>query len=170
MAEAAEKQEAAPETPVKETPAPLLDKPIDKVPAITADRFGLANEYRNVWKVTCKPETTPEQVMDQGYWANISMSLRPGDRIVVMPDDMAWELHLRVIGAGRLYAHVVKLEMYTLRSATPPEKLPSIYKIEHAGSHHKWRVLREGQPMKDGFETEALARRWAANHEAAVDR
>jgi len=175
MPAAAKKKVEPVEEPVEEPvaaeePNPLLDKPLEKIPAITASRFGLADEYRNVWRVTCDMDTKPEHALEQGYWAHVSMNLRPGDRIVVVPDNFAWELHLRVIGAGRLYAHVIKLEFYQLTPATPPEKLPSIYTIGFAGAHHKWRVVREGQPLKDGFETEALARRWAANHEAAVDR
>jgi hypothetical protein len=168
MAQAAKKKDTP--APKPETKEPLLDKPIEKAPALTASRFGLANEYRNVWKATCEMGTTPEQIMDQSYWANLGMSLRPGDRIVVMPDNMAWELHLRVLGAGNLYAHVVKLAFYNLEPMTAPIKLPSIYTVNFAGSHHKWRVLRDGQPLKDGFETENLARKWAANHEAAVNR
>lgn len=151
---------------------PLLDKPIKlgRAKALTVSRFKLAEEVRHEWVVTCDMDTTPEQVMLEGFYANISMLLTPGDIITVMPDNMAWKRLLHVAGCGNLYAHVILLEHYDLTPSTPPIKLPSIYKVEWAGSHHKWRVLREGNMLRDGFATEPLARRYAANHEAAVQR
>ena len=147
-----------------------VDAAVEKAKPVGLSRFGLANEVRNVWRLTCEASTTPEQVVQQHYWANVSMHLRPGDLIEVIPDDMKWEMHLRVLGAGRLFAHVAKTFYTKLEAAVDPILLPSIYKVEHAGAHHKWRVVRDGHTLKDGFETEAIARRYAANHEAAVSR
>jgi len=141
-----------------------------KAKAITMSRFHNLVDRLNHWYVEAEMGTTVEQVMDESYFANISMHLRAGATITVMPDDMAWKLELHVSGSGNKWAHVVKLNYYDLTPATPPVKLPSIYKVEYAGSHHKFRVLREGNMLKDGFETESLAARWAKNHEDAVNR
>ena len=151
---------------------PLLDKPLDKTkaPAITMARFGLAEAVRNIWHATVPVEVTPKEVMDEAYWCNVSMHFKPGDEIIVFPDNMAWKLVLHVIGAGKLWAHVAKLHFHDLAQVKPHEKLPSIYKIEYAGTHHQWRVLREGKELRDSFQTEALANRWAANHEMSVNR
>ena len=160
------------ETPAAPEPEeqPAAAKPIAKATPLTQSRFGLADEYRKIWCATCEESTTPEQLMEQSYWANLAMMMQPRDRIVVAPDSLAWELHLRVIGCGKLWAHVAKLEFYDWEAVSAPEQLPSRYTVKHAGAHHKWRFLRDGVAMKDGFETEALARRAAANHEMAVNR
>ena len=175
MAETAT-QETPPETAVvkagdEQTAAkPLLDKPLEKGAPITMARFGLDSEYNQPWKATVPQGITPEQTLDQGYWANVSMHLNPGDTITIMPDDGSWKQILHVIGCGKLFAHVVQLHLYDLQPAGLIAPLPSIYKIEFAGAHHKWRVLREGQPLRDGFRSRSEAQKWTANHEAAVNR
>jgi hypothetical protein len=146
------------------------DKPVVKAKALTMSRLGLAAELRNIWRVTVEMGVTPKQVMDEGFWQHVGALLKPGDEIQVLPDDYSWRLDLHVIAADRLYAHVHKLAFYDLTPTTALEKVPSIYKIEFAGAHHQWRVLREGQPLKDGFASRGLASRYAANHEAAVTR
>ena len=144
--------------------------PFEKAKALTMSRFHLKADRLNTWYVESEMGTTVEQVKDETYWANISMHLRAGDEIHVMPDDMSWELVLHVAGAGNQFAHVIEKSLHNLKPATAPVKLPSIYTVEFAGSHHKWRFLRDGKMMRDGFETESLARLAAANHEAAVNR
>ncbi len=166
---------AAEETPeVKEAPAEkksLLDKPLSKKgKAITAARVSLLEQARNTWLVNVDMETTAEQCLDGSYWEHIAKQLRPGDEIHVMPDDMSWELVLHVAGQEPLFAHVVKKAYYDLMPATAPVIVPSRYSVNFAGAHHKWRVLRDGKPLKDGFETADLARRYAANHQQAVER
>ncbi len=149
---------------------PLLGKTMVRAKALTQSRFQLADEVRTVWRVTCEQGTTPEQCLHEGFWANLSRLLKPGDEIQILPDNQTWRMDVHVVGSGHNFAHVVKLSFFDLKPITPFVKLPSIYKVEFAGAHYKWRFLREGKMMQDGFDTEALARRAAANHEAAVQR
>jgi len=149
---------------VEEQPESNTAKPISE------GRLGLEVERSNRWRVDVPLGTTPEDCMKESYWRHVATRFRPGDEIVCMPDNMAWKLVLHVVGAGRLYAHVAKQELYELAPLEQAIKLPSIYTIKFLGSHHKWGVLRENKPLKDGFETEELARRYAQNHEAAVTR
>lgn len=145
--------------------------PIEKAPPITEARFGLAVEKGNRWRIEVPMGITPEQILkDESYWQHIATHLRPGDEIVCMPDNLAWKMVLHVAGSGRLFAHVSMESFVELTPATAMVQLPSIYKVEFQGTHHKWAVIRENKPLKDGFETEALARRYAQNHEAAVQR
>jgi len=137
---------------------------------IAESRLGLEVEKSNRWRVDVPMGTTVEDCMGETFWQHVAMKLRPGDEIVCMPDNMAWKLVLHVVGAGRLYAHVVQQELYELAPLEAAIKLPSIYEVKYTGTHHKWAVVRGGKPLKDGFETENLARRYAANHENAVDR
>lgn len=159
---------AAAEKP-QETEAVEQEVPT-KAPPIMESRFGLEVEASNHYRINVPQGTPPEALMDEAYWQHVAYKLRPGDTLRCMPDNMAWELNLQVIGSGRLYAHVVKKTFYELTPLEQAIKLPSIYKIRFLGSHHKWGVERDGNPLKDGFETEALAQRYAQNHEAAVKR
>jgi hypothetical protein len=120
--------------------------------------------------MTVKQGTTPEQCMDESFWCHVTTRLIAGDTLIVRPDDSAWELILNVVDCGPNYAHVHKKSFCELVPAVPRAKLPSIYSVEHAGPIHKWRFLREGKMMRDGFATEALAQRAAQQHEMAVNR
>lgn len=133
-------------------------------------RIGLRVEKRNSWDVDVPVGTMPEQVFDEEIWSHLTVKLRAGDEIHVMPDDSAWEMVLHVQGVGRHYAHVVQKVFYKLGAVERGAALPSIYKIEYAGSTYLWRVIRGDRLLRDGFSSESLARRYAANHEAAVDR
>jgi len=144
---------------------------MEKAVPITQARFSLAVEANNRWRIDVPIGVTPEQILkDESYWQHIANFLKPGDEIIVMPDNMAWKLELHVAGAGRLFAHVSMVSFAELVRPDQLVALPSIYKVEFQGTHHKWAVIRENKPLKDGFETEALARRYAQNHEAAVQR
>ena len=160
----AEKIEDTADAPEAKIPEPIKATP----PGI--GRFGLQVEHNQKWRLNVPMEVTPKQCMDEGFWTHLAAQLRPGDEIRVFPDNMAWELVLHVINAGKAYAHVAKKALYELAPYAEHIKVPSIYKVDFAGTTHRWRVLREGKMLKDNFATEALARRWAANHEAAVNR
>lgn len=150
---------------------PLLDKPLEKkAAAITMARLGLAEQVRQIWHAMVPDEVTPAQVKEESYWCHVAVNLKPGDEIIVLPDNMDWRLVLHVIAAERLWAHVTELSYHDFSKIEAPVKLPSIYKIEYAGAHHQWRVLREGKELRDGLQTESIAKKWAANHEMAVTR
>lgn len=161
----------ADEKPQEETKKPLVDEaPPAKSAALTMPRFGLAEEARNIWYGTVEKGTTPSQVLEESFYSHVARLLQPGDEIILIADNFAWRKWVQVIACGSIWAQVAELEHYDLTPARPHENLPSKYKVEFAGAHHKWRVLREGDPIKDGFASEKLARQWAANHEAAVNR
>jgi hypothetical protein len=137
---------------------------------VTVSRWGLLAEHANCFRVNCKVETTAEQCIDPSYWEHIAQYLDRGDEIHVMPDDLSWELVLHVQDTGHNWAHVIKKVLYELAPSVGLDQLKGIYKIDWAGSTKKFRVQREGKELKCGFATEALARRYAANHEGAVRR
>lgn len=141
-----------------------------KAEPVTLSRWGLEVEHNTLHRVNVKPEVTPEQCMDEGFWTHISMRFAPGDTIIVRPEHNEWELVLHVINAGTGFAHVLQKHYYNLAPVTELQPVPSLYKIEFAGNVHKWRFLREGKMMRDGFATRELAARAAHNHQMAVDR
>lgn len=150
------------EAPQEETP--------DAAKPVTRSRYGLLSEYANQFRVNCKVDTKPEHCLDASYWEHIAQYLNRGDEIHIMPDDMAWELVVHVQDTGHNWAHVIKKMFYELAPSVGLEQISNVYEIRWAGSTAKFQVLREGKKLKDGFATEALARKYAANHEAAVRR
>ena len=48
--------------------------------------------------------------------------------------------------------------------------MPTKYKVEWAGQTDKFRVLFNGEVLKTGFATEALANTYAQNHAQALKR
>jgi hypothetical protein len=142
----------------------------EKAEPVTLARWAIADEKNTRHRVDVKPGVTPEQCMNEGFWTHISMHFIPGDTIIVRPEHNEWELELHVANCGPQFAHVVKKNFYDLVPTTELQPIPSKYKVEWAGNVHKWRFLREGKMMRDGFATKALASRAATNHQMAVDR
>lgn len=172
MANAKKKDVQAPETEAEteeKTPKVSLEV-VEKAEPITMHRMQAEVEVNTHWRMTVKQGVTPEQCMDEAFWCHVTTRLIPGDTLIVRPDDSAWELVLNVVNCGPQYAHVHKKSFCELVPAEPRKTLPSIYKVEHAGPIHKWRFLREGKMMRDGFATEALAQRAAEQHQMAVNR
>ena len=181
MAEAAI-AETLDESPVDEAPdaqpeeQPEVDELSREIPdelrvsPPNQNRFSLAAEHIQPWLVNVAQQTLPAQCLEQEFWMHISEVMRPGDNIIVRPDDMAWKLVLHVINAGHNWAHVAKKQFFQFSTREQMPKVVSIYSFRYAGTTHKWQVLRKGELLKEFIETEALARRVAANHEQAVKR
>lgn len=166
--------EAPPDAqPESEAPAVIeeVETPVAlKVSPPGVNRFGLQAERNQVWRMDVPQKCVPEQCLEEEFWQHVASHLRPGDEIVVMADDMAWKLNLHVINAGHNWAQVAKDAFHQYATQADMPAVASIYSVRYAGTTHKWQVLRKGKLLKEGFETEALARRSAANHEAAVQR
>lgn len=165
MSEQATAEQTTDETAVESKP-----EAEEKMHPIPVGRMGLEVEHNNTWRVNVPHGTKAEQLFEENVWAHLAVMLKPGDQINVRPDDMSWELILHVQGVGKTYAHVVAKVFYKLAATETGQKLPSIYKIEYAGTTYKWRVIRANKLVRDGFESEALALRYAGNHEASVSR
>ena len=159
----AEKLDKTPEV-VEQPPEPA------KATRPNIGQFEEAQQSNRKWRLNVSIDVKPEQCMDQGFWAHIAALLRPGDEIRVFPDDMAWELVLHVIDAGKSFAHVARKTLYQYATRGDHGPLPSLYKVDWAGTRRKYRVTRGGEDLKDGFATEGLAQQWAKNHEAAINR
>jgi len=166
MAESATAEEIEPTDEQSTEAAPELEKATPP----SVHRLGLLAEHNNCFRLNVAASVTPDQCMDEGFWAHIAARLNPGDEIHVMPDTMTWELVLHVIGTGRNYAHVCTKVLYNLAAREEQVKLPAAYQIQYKGTTYKWCVIRDGKMIKQGIETEALAKRAGANHEAAIFR
>ena len=165
MSEAAEKIDEKDEAPAQENEVPESVKPVG------VNRFGVAIERRNEFAVSCKYETSPDDVLKPEFWEHISRHLGRGDIIEVTPDDLAWELSVRVIDRGHNWAHVKKRHFidYGGSMEVAPE-VPSKYLVEWGGQTDKFRVVFNKEVLKKGFATEDLAKQYAANHSQALKR
>lgn len=152
-----------------DTELPQLEV-VKKATPVTASRMNLEVESNTTYRVNVTHETTPEDCMDEAFWAHVSMQFIIGDTIIVIPDSMEWKLVLHVANCGREFAHMVKLEIYNLRVDPSVRAAASRYSTDYAGTTSKWRFKRDGVVMRDGYATENLAKRAADNHQMAVDR
>jgi len=152
-----------------ESEKPTLEV-VERPSPVLIHRMQLADEINTRWHAYVPPGVTPDQCMDEAFWSHVGTRLTMGDTLVVRPDTMEWELVLHVAGCGREYAHVVKKHYYDLKHDATNKPEPSRYSTDFAGGVHKFRFLRDGVVMKDGFASKDLAERAAKNHQMAVDR
>lgn len=145
-------------------------KVVPKAEPVTMHRMMLEDEINTRFRITVKQGVTPDQILDEGFWCHLSGRMIPGDTLIVRPDDSTWEAVLHVVNCGPQFAHVLQKQFYDLAPMDHRTHLPSIYKVEYAGPIHKWRFLREGKMMRDGFASEQLANRAASQHQMAVNR
>lgn len=143
----------------------------DEIKPVSINRFGLADEHRNIWRCNAKIGTSPDQVLEASFYEHIARHLNRGDIIEIMPDDLAWEVNVRVLDHGHNWAIVgERFRIEHQRPAETPDKLGSEYDIKWAGTTDKFAVKYKGELLKKGFATEALAQRFAANHAQALKR
>ncbi len=109
----------------------------------------------------------PAELLIPGYWANVAASLRPGDEIIVIPEDGAWRSHLIVRAAAKVEATVQQLSLVML--GDPVEELDGPYKLAFRG-RAKWGIVMvaTGEVLKDGIETKEAAAAWMASHVKAM--
>lgn len=173
----ATKDPDAPEA-TKETKAPDVPEITDEQPVlelvratpVVMSRMGLEVEHNTTHRINVTEKTTPEQCMDESFYAHVSMRLSIGDTIIVRPDTMEWELVLHVKECGREYAHVIKKALYDLSADRVVRAAASRYSVDFAGTTHKHRALLDGKVLKAGFATKSLAIKACENHQLAVDR
>jgi hypothetical protein len=149
--------------------APAVMQAPPKVAPLAADRWQLG-EFLNARHAVCLPAGTPfANVLSPEFWANI-VRLRPDDIIEVRTEDRKFYAELLVLARGRNWATVAVIRNpVELKSAALPPSDTSAYKVEYAGSHAQWRVLRasDNSVMRDKFPTEDAALLWVRNTERA---
>lgn len=137
---------------------------------ITQARFQLEVEANTTWRASVPEGVTPENCLDEAYWAHMGQRMMIGDTVIVRPDTGEWELVLHVANCGREFAQMIKKSLYDLRHSGTSKTEQSRYSVDFAGTTHKWRFKRDGKVLKDGFATKGLASQAASNHQLAVDR
>lgn len=163
MSDAAEKIDLeVDETPAQEVP--------EQVKPVGTNRFGLAAEQRNHFFVNVPHGTDPDLCLRPEFWTHVAQHLGRGDVVTIQPDDLAWELGVKVLDCGHNWANVRKRQFYEYESVMVRPETPDGYKVEWAGQTEKFRVVFKGEVLKSGFATENLARRFVSNHAQALKR
>jgi len=166
MSDAAEKiDELEPEVETEVTEVP------DSVKPVGVNRMGLAAEKRNHYTVYCKIDTNPEHVLDINFWEHVARHLGHGDIVEVLPDDLAWEMSVRVIDCGHNWAHVGKRQFIEYQESD--QELPDLesqYAVQWRGVTDRHVVLFKGEVLRTRFASKKLATTYAENHAKAQKR
>lgn len=130
--------------------------------ALGENHLKQAEYQRTVYMASPPAGTTVEQMKRPDYWANTGHLFRPGDRIEVLPEDMAFFAEFIVRDAGRLYANVHVLRNVEFDDEVKPIEAGD-YRVQWAGPAHKFRVMRtsDNSVIQTGFSTKGAALRFA---------
>jgi hypothetical protein len=125
-------------------------------------------EFMNTRHSVAPASATPfEDLLRPEFWANITR-LAAGDIIEVRPEDQSYYAELYVMRRDRTSATVAVIrEPVRLVPAYKPLPGSAAFKVEFAGSHGKWRVLRisDGASIRDKLGSEGEARSWLVEYE-----
>lgn len=122
-----------------------------------------ADHARVIYHFAPEVGVDPAELLAPGYWSNVASTLRPGDEIIVIPEDGAWRSHLIVRAAAKVEATVQQLSLVQLGEQVIEEL--GAYKVAFRG-RAKWGVVKQetGEVLKDGIETKEAAALWMASH------
>lgn len=103
-----------------------------------------------------------EECLDEKFWTNVAMILKPWDHIEILPDDFSYHAELVVIATDRLWAKVGLLSYMDIVIATAVAA--DDLRVQWAGPSAKYRVLRGTTVLQDGFVTKPEAEQWKLEH------
>lgn len=172
MSDAAEKLDDDVEVESTDAPAQEAEKVEvpEQVKPIGLNRFGLAAEKRNTYLINVPHGTQPEVALEPDFYSHIARHLGRGDIVVIEPDDLAWEMSVKVLDMGHNWANVRPRSMHKYGEFEVVPERPKNYTIKWAGQTDKFRVEYKGEVIKKGFATEQLAGTFASNHAQALKR
>jgi hypothetical protein len=170
MSEAAKKIDDVDESTAEETPAQEAVHVPEQVKPIGTNRFGLRSEKENDYIIHVPHGTDPELCLEPDFYSHIAKHLGRGDVVTIEPDDLAWEMSVKVLDRGHNWANVRPREMFKYGQFEVQSDTPRDYKIEWAGQTDMFRVVYKGEVLKVGFAVEEFARRFASNHAQALKR
>jgi hypothetical protein len=142
----------------------------EQVKPVGVNRFGLASEKRNHYYANVPHGTNPEICLEPEFWVHVARHLGRGDMVTIEPDDLAWEMSVKVLDRGHNWASVRKRMFVKYGTVEIAPEVPKQHKIEWAGQTDMFRVTYKGEVLRKGFATEILAQQWANNHAQALKR
>lgn len=136
-----------------------VEEKVTRIPRkLTKPRFKQADLVRAQYSIVAEAGSTPDDLLDKGYWQHVASDLRPGDRIEVLTDDMRWAGDLIVHSCGRLWASVKFMSIVQfseITDAAAPDKL----RVQYRGPHHRFSVVDDEnkaspEVIRTGFENQ----------------
>lgn len=134
--------------------------------SLNQSRFTQADYVRSCWAVTAEAGTKPEDLAKLDYWAHVSSSLKPWDKIEVRAEDGAFYAELLVMQASRNWAKVRLINLVELNEEGPAAEKVEGHIVKWSGPHSKFRVIREsdGAVLHEGAPDKAAAHKWLTDH------
>lgn len=111
-----------------------------------------------------------EEICAPSYWAHVSRTLRPGDKIELLSPSGDWWALLIVRMSGKVEASVTVLQHVALGDADAIKTPESPYDVMWRGPTAKWGIVRKDDKsvVKDQIDTKEAANQWLANHMKAM--
>ena len=142
--------------------------------SITPGRMRLAEHEVRSFCIYPEFGTTPEDVLDPGYWAHIARNLRARDHLMIDAEDGSWYAEARVLETGTTYARIAFKPNYPqMVQVSEPDvdiTVPPGYEIKWLGPHARYAVVRGADRLKDSFQNKGLAAAWLRDHLQVIGR
>lgn len=135
-----------------------------RVPSLHEGRMVLAEQGRNVWRVTVPGGVTLEEAIQPKFWAHVASKFRLYDRVEIIPDDGSWLADAIVRDVAR---HAATLGILNKWDLEPVEVVGDMidFDIEHLASLG-WCVNRksDGARLVERLNTKSQAAGWIAEN------
>lgn len=124
-------------------------------------RMELAEFSRRVYMLNPEMGTEFEDILKPEYLSHVAAQLRPGDRLEVMPEDMAWIAELLVVNATTTSVQIAVLSEPKALDVAEPELSSDALSAVWKGPQLKWCVLRnsDSEIIQKGL-LKADAQKW----------
>lgn len=143
-----------------------------KVTQLAPSRLQLSEHAHQTWVAYPETGTPPDAVLDPKYWAHYSVNantdMKPGDIILVKPEDGTYFSEL-IVRAKTTGAVKVRELRRVILDATEDFADDGEYEIRWSGNALKWRVIRrhDKRELVSGLTDRDAARDWLKEHKKA---
>lgn len=136
-------------------------------------RFSEANHKRRTWFYVAPQGVQPADVLEPAFWLPIATQVGSFDHIEVTDDSMSWWCELFITSVDHHGVHVRPMRSTELQGMGPRGASPKAAgaHLSYCGPFKKWCALdADGETLKEGFETEALAGAWLSQYVKTVNQ
>lgn len=131
------------------------------------------------WSIILEDGSKPQDLERPGFWAHVAMKLTRRDEIRFWANDGSFYGQAVVRATGRLEAVVALTQVVDFKTGAVVQMKARDYEVAFSGEKSMWCVYRlkqgrdgglvkDGGPIKAGFQTEDAAKAWLADHVKAI--
>lgn len=138
---------------------------------ITPRDFRYQDHELQQWVAYVPPEAAKANLEDPQFWSGVCDMIRSPAEITVMASDGSWKAKVTILHNERNWAKAVVDQWFQYDNIVSP-MIEDDLKVEHAGPHHKWRVVRrsDGEILSKENPDKETAERWKRNHLQSMSR